>query len=194
MKTIGLTGGVGMGKSTAADLLRQRGVCVVDTDEIARQITAPGQPALAEIRAAFGDELFAADGTLLRAAMADKVFSDADARRQLEAILHPRIRALWQEQFAEWRAKGVPLAVVVIPLLFETGAQAELDLTVCLGCSAAIQQQRLLSRGWSEEQVARRKQAQLPLEKKMASANYVLWNDGDRLALAAQLDKLVARW
>ena len=194
MKTIGLTGGVGMGKSTAADLLRQRGVCVVDTDEIARQVTAPGQPALTEIRAAFGDEFFTPDGALLRAAMAEKVFSDVDARRQLEAILHPQIRALWQEQVARWCAEGVPLAVVVIPLLFETGAQAELDLTVCLGCSAVVQQQRLLSRGWSEEQIARRQQAQLPLEQKMASANHVLWNDGDRSVLAAQLDKLFARW
>jgi len=86
------------------------------------------------------------------------------------------------------------VAVVVIPLLFETGAQAELGLTVCLGCSAAIQQQRLLSRGWSEEQIARRQQAQLPLEKKMALANHVLWNDGDRFALADQLDRLRARW
>lgn len=194
MKTIGLTGGVGMGKSTAADLLRERGVCVVDTDEIARQVTAPGQPALAEIRAAFGDEVFAAAGALLRAALAEKVFSDADARRQLEAILHPRIRAIWHEQVARWRVEGVPLAVVVIPLLFETGAQAELDLTVCVGCSAAIQHQRLLSRSWSEEQIAQRQQAQLPLEKKMAAANHVLWNDGDRVALAAQLDRLLAVW
>jgi dephospho-CoA kinase len=194
MKTIGLTGGLGMGKSTAADLLRQRGVCVVDTDEIARQVTAPGQPALAEIRAAFWDEVFAADHTLRRAVLAEKVFSDAVARRQLEAILHPRIRALWQEQVARWCAEGVPLAVVVIPLLFETGAQAELDLTVCVGCSAAIQHPRLLSRGWSEKQIAQRQQAQLPLEKKMAPADHVLWNDGDRLVLAAQLDRLLALW
>ena len=192
MKIIGLTGGVGMGKTTAADLLRERGVRVVDTDEIARQITAPGQPALAEIRAALGDEFFAADGALLRAALAEKVFSDAPARRRLEAILHPRIRVLWQEQVARWRAEGVRLAVVVIPLLFEIAAQAEFDLTVCLGCSATIQHQRLLSRGWSSEQIARRQQAQLPLEKKMAAANHVLWNDGDRLALAAQLDRLLA--
>ncbi len=194
MKTIGLTGGLGMGKSTVADLLRERGVCVVDTDEIARQVTASGQPALAEIRAAFGDEVFGADHTLRRAVLAEKVFSDAVARRQLEAILHPRIRALWQEQVARWRAADVPLAVVVIPLLFETEAQAEFDLTVCVGCSAAIQHPRLLPRGWSEKQIAQRQQAQLPLEKKMAAANHVLWNDGDRVALAAQLDRLLTLW
>lgn len=191
MKTIGLTGGIGMGKSTFADLLRERGVPVADTDEIARELTAPVQPALAEIRAAFGDGVFTAAQTLRRDVLAERVFADASARRQLEAILHPRIRAFWQNLVAGWRTASEPLAVVVIPLLFETEAQAEFDSTISVGCSAAIQMQRLADRGWSKEQIANRLQAQLPLEKKMALADYVVWNDGDRVALAAQLNRLL---
>src|SRR5437899_8502578 len=96
VKTFGLTGGIGMGKSTAADLLRKRGLPVVDSDVIARQAVEPGQPALAEIRQLFGAEMVGDDGRLRREELARRVFADAESRRKLEAILHPRIRAVWQ--------------------------------------------------------------------------------------------------
>ena len=194
MKTLGLTGGIGMGKSTVAELLRKRPVCVVDTDEIARQVVAPGQSALTEIRGVFGAGVFAPDGTLQRAALAEKIFADVSARRRLEAILHPRIRAEWRAQLDRWRAADVRLAVVVIPLLFEIEVQAEFDVTICVSCSAATQHQRLRARGWPPAQIAQRIQAQLPVAQKMARASYVLWNEGDRSVLAAQLDSLFARW
>src|SRR5690242_13889514 len=106
MKVFGLTGGIGMGKSTADKLLRERGVPVVDTDMLARQIVEPGQPALAEIQQCFGPEVIGADQQLRRDELARRVFNDPVARKQLEDILHPRIRELWQEQVAIWRTEG----------------------------------------------------------------------------------------
>src|SRR5437660_8963116 len=111
MKVLGLTGGIGMGKSTSAQLLRARAIPVVDTDELARQVVEPGQPALAQVAAAFGPDIIAHDGRLRRDELARRAFSDPDARRKLEEILHPRIRALWRAQVETWRKKGHRLAV-----------------------------------------------------------------------------------
>jgi dephospho-CoA kinase len=191
MKVLGLTGGIGMGKSTSAQLLRARGVPVVDTDDLARQIVEPGQPALAEVLAAFGSQFAGPDGQLRRDELARRVFTDPAARRQLEDILHPRIRALWHAQVETWRAEGRPLAVVVIPLLFETKAEAELDATICIACSAATQQQRLQARGWSPEQIEQRLQAQWPVETKMARADYVVWTEADLDLHAAQIERIL---
>jgi dephospho-CoA kinase len=141
MKVFGLTGGVGMGKSTSSKLLRDRAVPVVDTDDLARQVVEPGQPALAEIRQIFGDEIVGTDGRLRRGALAERVFSDLPALRQLEGILHPRIRERWRAQIAAWKAESRTLAVVVIPLLFETDAQTSMDATICVACSGATQRE-----------------------------------------------------
>src|SRR5438552_2852897 len=130
MKTFGLTGGIGMGKSTAADLLRNRGLPVVDSDVIARQIVEPGQPALAEVQRLFGGEIVGADGRLRRDELARRVFTDPEARRRLEGILHPRIRAVWQAQLRSWRATGHTEAVAVITLLLVTDACQHVDDTV----------------------------------------------------------------
>jgi dephospho-CoA kinase len=194
MKTFGLTGGIGMGKTTAAAWLAQRGIAVCDSDVIARELVAPGQPALEEIRSAFGAGVFDAHGRLRREELGRLVFADPAARRQLEAILHPRIRAVWQERLAEWRAAGRPVAVAVIPLLFETQAERQFDATICLACSAATQQERLLARGWSPEQIAQRNAAQWPIEEKIRRADYVVWTEGRVEVLAAQLERIVANF
>lgn len=191
MKTFGLTGGIGMGKSTAAEILRQRGVPLTDSDLIARQVVEPGQPALEEIARAFGPELIDREGRLRRDELAKRVFADEAARKQLEAILHPRIRALWQAQLEAWRSEGRPVAVAVIPLLFETGAEKHFDATICLACSAATQQARLRARGWTPEQIAQRNRAQWPIEKKMTAADYVVWTEGSVETTAAQLERIV---
>jgi len=191
MKVFGLTGGIGTGKSAAAHLLRQRGVPVSDTDLLARQIVEPGQPALREIQNAFGKELVGADGQLLREALARRVFSDTTARRKLENILHPRIRELWLKQIETWQSEHLPLAVVVIPLLFETNAEAQFDATVCVACSAATQHRRLLERGWTPGQIEQRLAAQWPMEKKMARADYVVWTEAGLEVLAGQLDRIL---
>ena len=192
MKVFGLTGGIGMGKSTAEKILRERGVPVIDTDTLAREIVGPGQPALKEIKEAFGGEVIASDGCLNREMLAKNVFSDPVARQKLETITHPRIRALWREQIEIWRAEERRLAVVVIPLLFETAAETEFDKIICVACSNATQYQRLQERGWSAEQISQRIAAQWPVEKKMARADYVAWSEGSLKVLAGQLMRILA--
>jgi dephospho-CoA kinase len=190
MKVLGVTGGVGMGKSTCSDLLRQRGVAVIDTDQLARQIVEPGQPALAEVRDVFGAELLDDAGRLRRDLMAQRIFSDPVARQKLEAILHPRIRKLWQAQVKEWRMWQLPLGVVIIPLLFETHAQTEFDAVICVACSAETQLARLRARGWPDQQIQQRIAAQWPVDQKIAKANYVIWTEGSLAVHAAQLDQI----
>ena len=187
MKIFGLTGGMGMGKSTSAQLLRSCGAAVVDADDLARQMVQPRQPALLEIQRVFGGDIVGPDGQLRRDEVARIVFADAAARQRLEEILHPRIRDQWRAQIAAWRNQGVPLAVVVIPLLFETKAEAEFDATICVACSAATQRQRLLARGWTAGQIARRLAAQWPIERKMAQSDCVVWTEGGLEVLAQQL-------
>lgn len=190
MKLFGLTGGVGMGKSTSASLLEKRGVPVVDTDVIAREIVEPGEPALPEIVSTFGRELLGADGRLRRGALAAIVFSAPGRLKQLEAILHPRIRERWMAWAEERRHESQPAAVVVIPLLFETGAQSHFSAVVCTACSAATQQERLCARGWSEKQIEQRLAAQWPTEKKIAASNYVVWTEGDVAMHERQVEKI----
>ena len=190
MKLFGLTGGIGTGKSTAAGFLARRGIPVVDTDVIARELTEPGQPALAEIIAAFGPQLLDDEGRLKRGALAEIVFSSPEKLKHLEAILHPRIRERWLALVQEWKAQGKEAGAVVIPLLFETNAESHFNSIVCTACSAATQNERLQKRGWSEPQIQQRLSAQWPLEKKMAASHYVIWTEGDLLVHERQLARL----
>src|ERR1700722_8833888 len=178
MKLYGLTGGMGMGKSTAAGLLAKRAVPVVDTDVIAHQLTGTGEPALGEIQKRFGREIIGADGRLRREELARLIFGDAAARKDLENILHPRIRAVWQAATEQWRAGGKACGAVVIPLLYETNAAASFEAVICVACTGATQRQRLHSRGWDERQINERNRAQWPVAKKMEAANYVIWTEG----------------
>ncbi len=191
MKTIGLTGGVGMGKSTAAQLFRARGIAVVDTDDLARDMVQPGQPALGEIQDTFGARFIGSDGQLLREQLARLVFADETARKKLEAILHPRIACLWHAQVERWRTEGKLQAIVVVPLLYETGAEGGFDSIICVACAPATQRQRLLARGWSETELDQRIAAQMPVAEKMARADYVIWTEGGLDVHARQLDRVV---
>ena len=194
MILLGLTGGIGMGKSACAQLLRERSVPVIDTDEVAREVVEPGQPALEDIRRAFGPSVFGPDGRLLRDQLALRVFPAPESRKQLEAILHPRIRERWHAQAATWRSEGRPLAVVEIPLLFETDAQQEFDATICVACSSATQRDRLLARHWSSEEIEQRLHAQWTPEAKMARADYVIWSEGSLDVHAQQLERILRRF
>ena len=179
-----------MGKSTAAQWLRQRGVPVVDTDQIAREVVEPGKPALEEIEKTFGKEMIGADGRLRRGELAERIFADTGARLQLEAMLHPRIREIWQAQVQAWRVERRG-GVVVIPLLFETNAAAHFDATICVACSAAMQRRRLEERGWSAGQIEQRIQAQWPIEKKMPLADFVVWTESRLEICAAQFERIL---
>jgi dephospho-CoA kinase len=178
MLLVGVTGGVGMGKSTVAEFFASQGERVIDTDAVAREMVEPGQPALAEIRAAFGESVFKSDGTLERRKLAEKVFADEGARKVLEEILHPRIRVAWKQRTGRWGAEGARVGFVIIPLLFETAAETEFGWILCVGCSAATQRERLLARGWTPAEAGKRIDAQWPLVTKMDRANGVIWNEG----------------
>lgn len=191
MKLYGITGGIGMGKSASARLLTQWGIPVVDTDVLARQLVEPGQPALAEIVAAFGPEMLDDSGALRRAALAAAVFADESKRRQLEAILHPRIRAAWQADVASWRNAGRPAGAVVIPLLFETKAEGEFDQIICVACLPATQRRRLSERDWTHDEIVRRISSQMPTQQKIDRAHRVIWTEPDLEVHAAQLARIV---
>jgi dephospho-CoA kinase len=193
MMVIGLTGGVGMGKSTAANFFAGRGLPVIDTDELARELVEPGQPAMAEIRKVFGESVIDAQGRLRRDVMAKAVFADSSKRQQLEGILHPRIREGWLAQVERCRSEGGAAAVVVIPLLLETGAEKQFTHIVCVACSSATQRARLAQRGWNEDQIEQRIAAQWPTEKKIAAAHFVIWSEGGVDVHEAQVDRILER-
>lgn len=190
MKVLGLTGGVGMGKSTAAGIFLTLGVRVIDTDELARQLVQPGQPALALIQAEFGSSFITGGGELNRDELARLVFADDSARKKLENILHPRIRESWLAQVELWKNEKAPLGIVVIPLLFETLAEAHFNRIICVACSSATQRERLLARGWSPAHMLRRIATQWPVELKMARSDFVLWTEGVLETTTAQVMKV----
>jgi dephospho-CoA kinase len=193
MKLCGLTGGVGMGKSTAARFFQERGAQIVDTDELARELVQPGQAALAEIQDVFGPKMISPDGRLRRDELARTVFADSAERRKLEAILHPRIRERWLARIESWRKEDQKLAVVVIPLLFETRAESHFDRVICVACSADAQRDRLLARGWSDEQIRQRIDVQMPVDVKIARADFVVWTDGAPEAHAQQVESILSK-
>lgn len=183
-----------MGKSTAAGILSALGCAVVDTDQIARDIVAPGEPALAEVRRRFGDEVILADGTLDRNRLGQRVFADAAARKELEVILHPRIREEWLRRLKTWEAQGERVGVVVIPLLYETGAEREFGAVACVACASGSQIERLRQRGWGDTEIRRRVDAQLPVEEKARRADYLIWTEPPPAEHEAQWRRVLVPW
>jgi len=190
---VGLTGGIGSGKSTAAEMFRELGAAIVDTDEISRVLTGAGGAAIPAIRAQFGPQHIASDGSLDRARMRSLVFEDPAARKQLESILHPMIRNEARAQLAAARA---PYVMLVVPLLFETGAYAELmQRVLVVDCSEALQVERATRRsGISTEQARAIIASQLPRAERRARADDVLENDGDVEALRRGVRELHDRY
>lgn len=193
MFVIGLTGGIGSGKSAVADRFAALGVPVIDTDVIARRLTERGGEALDAIRAAFGESVMQPDGSLDRAALRRRVFVDADARRRLEAILHPRIRRAVGQALA---ALETPYAIVVIPLLVETqGYRDVLDRVLVIDCPEALQVERVMARnGLSRAEVEAILAAQATRAERLALADDVLPNTAAPDALGAAVDALHARY
>lgn len=191
---IGLTGGIASGKSLAAEYFRELGVPVIDTDDIARQVVAPGQPAWLRIRETFGPDVFTPDGQLDRPAMARRVFIDPAARRRLEAVTHPAIFAEVDRQIdlLQHASPSPRVIVVVVPLLFEVGAEERFDVTVLVKASPEQQRARLQQlRGYSAEEADNRITAQLPLDEKCRRADYCLDNSGEKDALRRQVVMLL---
>ncbi|MDR6446153.1 dephospho-CoA kinase [Paraburkholderia terricola] len=188
MFVVGLTGGIGSGKSTVADLFAAHGVPLVDTDRIAHRITAPHGMAMPQIAAEFGNVFVAADGSLDRARMRALVFSDEGARKRLEAITHPLIRA---ETEREQRDAQGPYVIVVVPLLVESGNwETRVNRVLTVDCSVDTQISRVMLRnGFSREQVLAIIGRQATREARLAAADDVIDNDNVPLdALKAQVD------
>ncbi len=185
---IGLTGGIASGKTTVADMFAELGVPVIDTDVIAREVVQPGQPALEEIRLEFGAEIIDADGMLDRAAMRKIVFADDDARRRLEAILHPRIR---EATVRRAEGAGGDYQLIVVPLLLESPTRAFVDRVLVVDCSEEVQVARLLMRdAETQEQAQRILAAQAGRADRLAIADDVISNDGDLQETRAQVRSL----
>ncbi|MEA3082854.1 MAG: dephospho-CoA kinase [Paraburkholderia sp.] len=188
MFAVGLTGGIGSGKSTVADLFAAHGVPLVDTDLIAHRITAPHGVAMPQIAAEFGEAFVAADGSLDRARMRTLVFSDDGARKRLESITHPLIRA---ETEREWHEAQGPYVIVVVPLLVESGSwKTRVNRVLTVDCSVETQISRVMSRnGFSRKQVLAIIARQATREARLAAAADVIDNDNAPLdALKAQVD------
>lgn len=191
-RVLGLTGGVGMGKSTAARLLKKVGLPVVDSDDLAREAVQPGTKGLAEIVDEFGEGFLKADGSLDRDKMASTVFQDEAARKRLEAIIHPRVRTVWEKQIDQWREQKRPVGVVVIPLLFEVDLQDSFDAVLCVACTANTQRARLRERNWDDAQITARIAAQMDIAQKMDLADHVLWNEGAPELLMDQMKEILS--
>ena len=185
---IALTGGIASGKSTVADLFAALGVPVIDTDLIAREVVEPGQPALAEVAAAFGTDVLGPDGRLDRRRLRDMVFADPTARRRLEAVLHPAIRARME---AQSRAAGGPYQLLVIPLLAEGGRRDHVDRVLLVDVPEAVQVERLMRRdGSSREQAQAALAAQASRTARQAIADDVIENTGGVEDLRARVAEL----
>jgi dephospho-CoA kinase len=193
VRVVGLTGGIASGKSTLAAEVRALGVPVVDADAVARQVVAPGTPALAEVAATFGPEVLGEGGALDRARLAALVFRDPEARRRLEAITHPAVRAATTAELARLAAEGHALALYDVPLLYEVGLQATLDAVIVVWVPREVQFERLRARdGLAPEEAEARLAAQLPLDEKAERADVVVDNTSPREALPGKAERLVA--
>jgi len=192
---IGITGGIASGKSLVTTMFRDLGIPVIDTDEIARQVVAPGQPAWQRLREIFGAAYFHPDRTLDRAALAQRVFTNPTDRLLLESITHPAIFTEVERQLADLRCSSSPppLVAIAIPLLFEVEAEARVDRIVVVDATPAQQRDRLQRlRGYTAAEADARIAAQMPLAEKVRRADAVIDNRGAIIATRAQVVDLVA--
>jgi dephospho-CoA kinase len=184
---VGLTGGLATGKSTVSAILRSLGCVVLDADQLAREVVAPGQPALAAIVEAFGRDVLGPDGALDRKRLGALVFTDPDRRRRLEAITHPAIRDRFLARLAELEAQGFEGIVVWdAPVMIETGGHRAMEKLVVVVADAATQRARALARDGDAADAERKIANQMPLADKAKLADYVIDNSGDRVATEAR--------
>ena len=193
MQVFGLTGGIGSGKSTVARLLREQGVTVVDADVLAREAVAPGSHGLQQIVDAFGEGMLLDDGSLNRAAMGERVFSDDDARQTLNGIVHPEVGRLFMERVQHGMAEGLSHMVYEVPLLFENNLDDTFAATVLVAVSPETQLQRVMARDdLTKDQAQARIDSQMSLADKRARADHVVDNDASEVELRDRVQKLWA--
>lgn len=194
MKWIGLTGGIGSGKSTVAVILREKGLAVIDADEMARLAVSPGTETLLKIVRAFGPEILNEDGSLNRRALADLVFKDSKLLLALEQIIHPKVQELTQKKRQELAASGAKVAFYDVPLLYEKKLEKQFDAVVVVSSGEEQQIERVMIRSAiSREEVRRRIASQMLLSEKVKKANFVIHNDRDINHLRSQVDQLLSQ-
>lgn len=192
LRVFGLTGGIGSGKSTVAARLRARGVPVINADELSRAVVRPGSETLEKIAAYFGPEALDSGGALDRARLGAIVFADPEARRMLDSIVHPAVRVLAGERFAEIAARGEPLAAYEVPLLYEVQLERVYTPVIVVNAPDAVRVARLKTRdGFDEAQIRARLAAQMPLADKVRRAEYVIENDASLSELEARTDSVL---
>lgn len=191
MLRVGLTGGIGSGKSAVSALLAAHGAVVIDADRLAREVVSVGTPGLAQVGAEFGTQMLLADGSLDRPALGRLVFADSDALRRLNAVVHPLVAARTAELAEQAGKAGTRVLVHDVPLLVENALVALYDVVVVVAATPATQLDRLVRlRGMTEADARARIEAQAPLADKLAVATYVVHNDGTVEDLAPQVDRL----
>ncbi len=188
--SLGITGGIGCGKTTVGKILQQLGWNVIDTDAIGRELLRSDEEIISMILSLW-PVVRSCDGTINRKALADIVFTNRDALETLNQITHPKIRKLWKQQRDILRKAGSPTAVI-IPLLHEVRAAKEFDAVVCVGCTSTTQIHRLQQRGWSLQEIHLRLRAQFSVQQKAENSDYLLWNDGDLRCLHKQISTLLS--
>ena len=188
---VGLTGGIGCGKSEAAKYLCSLGAKHIDADAISRSLTAEGGSALPELRRIFGDGIFNDDGSLNRRALGDLVFSDVGSKRALEGVIHPLVQRQVMDEIAAASAAGIPVTILDVPLLFETGMDVLCDETWTMSVAPEVQVRRVCVRdGMTEEQARARIAGQLPMEERNARSNKVINSDRPVEKTQAELNAL----
>lgn len=192
---IGLTGGIGSGKSTVARAFETLGAAWVDADDVAREIVLPGEPALVAIKQHFGDQVIHQDGTLNRAALREIVFKHPEQRQWLESVTHPTIRARLLQHLSQFEKQGEPYVLLVSPLLFESGQNELVSRCLVVDVPQSIQISRTQLRdGMSESQVHAILAAQLSREQRLAKADDVIDNSGDHASMMEQVARLDVRY
>jgi len=189
MLLVGLTGGIGSGKSTVADLLRKRGAVVLDADDFARAAVVAGSPGLGKVADRFGPEVLGPDGELDRRKLASIVFADPAALSDLEAIVHPEVRRMFADGIQE-NLDGQRVVVLVNPLLIEMGTHRDCDIVVVVSASIDTQIARSVARGMDESDVRARIAAQLPLAERAQAADVLIDNEGTLDELEQEVDVL----
>ena len=194
MKWIGLTGGVGSGKSTAARLWKDLGVPVMDADQIAKAVVAPGTDAWTQVKAHFGADVLFEDGSLKRSALAEIVFRDPAELRWLEGLTHPCVRRWVAQEREMWESRGFPMCLYDVPLLYEKKLEREFDKVVVVDAPLELRQKRVFLRsGMSEVDFKRREGIQIPLEEKVKRADFVIRNTQDLAFLKDQIRNITSQ-
>ena len=188
MKLLGLTGGIASGKSTVAAILRRLGAAIINADELSREVVQPGQDAWKEIITTFGPDIVQEDKTLDRRKLRKIVFDNPEARKKLEAIIHPRVRALAERRISELATAGNSIIVYEVPLLFEGQIHLWLRPVILVACEIETQKNRLVERDHlTEIEAQQHVDAQMSLEEKRQLADYVIENDGNLKDLEKQV-------